>query len=218
VAEGRPLNLVDHLLRLARGAEALAQPAPWIRGLDVEIRAWLAAAGTRDDRALRLALHGAEGLVSACLEPLPSTPHPYRLAPLPHPRGDLRGSTLARHKGLSGPWRPPVLAEARKRGAEDALLLWPDGTLVETTLAALALEVAGTLLLPPPDGRVASLAEALELPAWAAARGLAPRWEGIRLDQVAGGRLWCLNAVRGFWPAILLGSPAPEDPPWASRI
>lgn len=204
VAGGLPQHLAAHLSRLEDGAGALALPAPWISGLAPAIRAWIAGAGIPGDRALRLALHGPEGLVSARLEPLPSTPFPYRLAPLPHPMGDLRGSALARHKGLSGPWRQPALAAARSRGAEDALLLWPDGTLAETTLAALGLEVEGALILPPPAGRVASLTESLEVPTWAAARGLDLRREEIRLDQVGEGRLWCLNAVRGFWPAILL--------------
>ncbi len=51
---------------------------------------------------------------------------------------------------------------------------------------------------------MASLAEALDLPAWAAARGLELRWEGIPLGRVAENRLWCLNAVRGIWAANLL--------------
>ena len=202
VTGGRPSHLTAHLDRLRAGAEALAEPAPWIVGLEGVLEAWVATEAARDG-ALRMVLHGPEGLVSAHLEPLPETPEPYRLAPLRHPGGDLRGNPLARHKGLSGPWRPGVLAEARTRGADDALLLWPEGTLAETAIAALALEVGGVLALPPPEGRVASLAEALDLPAWAAARGLAMRWESLHLDQVADGRLWCLNAVRGIWPAIL---------------
>jgi len=172
-------------------------------GLEAALGDWVAG-GTSGDGALRLTLHGPEGLVSARLEPLPQTPQPYRLAAMLHPKGDLRSSPLARHKGLSGPWRPPVLAEARARGADDALLLWPEGTLAETAIAALALEVEGALVLPPPGGRVASLAEALDLPAWAAARGLEVRWESIPLGRVAEGRLWCLNAVRGIWAANLL--------------
>lgn len=202
VTEGRPCHLAAHLDRLRAGAEALAEPAPWIAGLEGVLEAWVAA-GTVRDGALRMVLHGPEGLVSARFEPLPGTPEPYRLAAMLHPGGDLRGDPLARHKGLSGPWRPPALAEARERGADDALLLWPEGTLAETAIAALAVEVAGALLLPPPEGRVASLAEALDLPAWAAARDLKLRWEAIPLGRVAEGRLWCLNAVRGVWPAIL---------------
>lgn len=203
VMKGRPRHLSAHLERLRAGAEALSEPTPWMSGLEEALGDWVAA-GTSGDGALRLTLHGPEGLVSARLEPLPQTPQPYRLAAMLHPRGDLRSSPLARHKGLSGPWRQPVLAEARARGADDALLLWPEGTLAETAIAALALEVGGVLLLPPPEGRVASLAEALDLPAWAAARDLALRWEGIPLGRVAGNRLWCLNAVRGIWAANLL--------------
>ncbi|HEX9011583.1 MAG TPA: aminotransferase class IV [Holophagaceae bacterium] len=203
VVEGHPRHLAAHLDRLQKGAEALAQPAPWVGGLEAQLAAWIAA-GARGEEALRMALHGSEGLLSAHLEPLPWTAIPYRLAPMPHPMGDLRGSALARHKGLSGPWRQPALVEARRRGADDALLLWPDGSLAETTLATLALEVEGALILPPGEGRVASLTEALDLPAWAAARKLDLRREGIPLHRVAQGSLWCLNAVRGVWSAILL--------------
>ena len=202
VALGRPVHLPAHLERLRLGAEALGEPAPWIAGIEMPLRDWIAG-GALAEGALRLALHTAEGLVSARLEPLPVTPDPYRLAPMPHPRGDLRGDALARHKGLSGPWRQPALAEARSRGAQDALLFWPDGTVAETAIAALALEAGGTLFLPPPEGRVASLAEALDLPAWAEARGLALRQKPIPLAEAAGACLWCLNAVRGIWPAML---------------
>lgn len=203
VVQGHPRHLAAHLDRLQRGAEALGRPAPWVGGLEAQLTTWIAA-GTPRGEVLRLALHRPDGLLSAHLEPLPRTPIPYRLAPMPHPMGDLRSNALARHKGLSGPWRQPALAEARRRGADDALLLWPDGSLAETTLATLALEVEGALLLPPWEGRVASLAETLDLPAWAAARELEVRREAIPLHRAAEGGLWCLNAVRGVWSAILL--------------
>jgi branched-subunit amino acid aminotransferase/4-amino-4-deoxychorismate lyase len=101
-----------------------------------------------------------------------------------------------------------VLAAAHAAGAHDALLLWPDGTVAETGIAAVALEREGELWIPPPAGRVASLAEALELPIWARERGLALLTRPFPLEEVASGTLWCLNAVRGMWQAESL-SPLP---------
>jgi len=156
------------------------------------------------EAALRLELHLDLKLLDARLEPLPLAASPYRLAPMPHPMGDLRTDPLAPHKGLSGPWRPHVLSEAWRRGAEDALLLWPDGTLAESAIATVALEVDGQLILPPAEGRVASVTERLDLPAWAEAREWTLSHAVLPLEICAEGRLWCLNALRGLWPAVIL--------------
>ena len=201
VREGIPPHLDAHLERLRAGARALGHEVPWLTFAAAELLRWLESRSTVEG-AMRLALHLDLRLLAARMEPLPPAPFPCRLAPMPHPMGDLRPNPLARHKGLSGPWRPVALAEARRRGAEDALLLWPDGTLAETAIAAVALEHEGSLTLPPPQGRVASVAERLDLPAWAEAHGLVLRTEELFLG--AAGRLWCLNALRGIWPATLL--------------
>jgi branched-subunit amino acid aminotransferase/4-amino-4-deoxychorismate lyase len=140
----------------------------------------------------------------ARLEPLPVSPDPYRLVVMPHPLNEGRSDPQAPHKGLSGPWSAAIRTEAQRLGGEDALLLWPDDTLAETAIAAVGLEVNGTLLLPPPEGRVASLAERLDLPAWAAGRGLRIEAAPIPRSRTQEGRLWCLNALRGIWPASLM--------------
>lgn len=119
----------------------------------------------------------------------------------PHPLGGPGGHPLAAHKGLTGAWGQEALSRARAAGADDALLVWPDGTLAETGLAGIALEVEGELWLPPPEGRVASLAERLDLPGWAGSRPL--RVRPFREEDLARGRLWCLNALRGIWPGGL---------------
>jgi branched-subunit amino acid aminotransferase/4-amino-4-deoxychorismate lyase len=144
------------------------------------------------------------GVLSARLEPLPITPRPYRLAVLPHPLAQRRGDAMVVHKGLAGPWGSGVLAMARQLGAEDALLLWADATLAETAVAAVCVEIDGVLTLPPAEGRVASLAVDLDLPAWAAAKDLRITMAGMSLEQARRGQLWCLNALRGIWPADLL--------------
>lgn len=203
IRQGLPLHLEAHLERLRAGAAALGSGAPWLAEAGLELSQWLAGLDV-PEAALRLELDVDRERLEARLEPLPRAPSPFNLAPMPHPMGDLRPQPLARHKGLSGPWRPQALARARQRGAEDALLLWPDGTLAETVIATVALERQGALILPPPQGRVASVAERLDLPAWAEARGWTLCLAPIALGDCEGGQLWCLNALRGLWPATLL--------------
>jgi hypothetical protein len=137
-------------------------------------------------------------------EPFAALPAPYRLLPRPHPLGDARGESFAPHKGLMGPWSAAALAEARAAGADDLLCLWPDGTVAETAIASVALHLDAALRLPPPEGRVASLAEALDLPDWAAARGLEICTAPITLPECAHGTLLCFNAARGVWQAEIL--------------
>ncbi len=136
----------------------------------------------------------------ALLEPLPDLRLPYALKPLAHPLE--RGLPLAAHKGLLGLWNAVPLRDAQESGAEDALLFWPDGTLVETAIASIALEMEGELWLPPHEGRVASLAERMDLPIWAGDRPR--RLQPFTTVDLGRGQLWCFNAVRGIWPGTLL--------------
>jgi len=200
---GVPRHLAAHLERLQAGAEALGRPPHWLDEAAEELGHWLKR-HPASEAALRLELHLDHKLLDARLEPLPLAAAPYRLAPMPHPMGDLRTDPLAPHKGLSGPWRPQVLSEAWRRGAEDALLLWPDGTFAESAIATVALQVGGQLILPPAGGRVASVTERLDLPVWAEARDWTLSHAALSLEDCAEGQLWCLNALRGLWPAAIL--------------
>ena len=204
VHQGQPRHLVHHLARLRSGAELLGHPTPWLESIQEDIFRWLEQSLSGEDAALRLVLHPEHAFVLARLEPLPRPPSPCRLIPLPHPMKEGRSDPRAPHKGLLGPWGSAVLKEAHQHGGDDALLLWPDGTLAETAIAAVGLELGGTFLLPPSEGRVASLAERLDLPEWATQRGLRIDVAPISLTQVPNGRLWCLNALRGIWPAVLV--------------
>ncbi|MDP1830667.1 MAG: aminotransferase class IV [Geothrix sp.] len=204
VLRGQPRHLEPHLDRLQSGAVVLGQPAPWLPGIQVDLLRWLEAALSGRDAGLRLILHPKAGFVSARLETLPRAPSPCRLIPMLHPWAEARSDPAAPHKGLRGPWASAAWAKAHRLGGEDALLLWPDGTLAETAIAAVGLEVDGVLLMPPPEGRVASLAERLDLPAWAAGRGLRLDTATIPLARAPEGQLWCMNALRGIWPAILM--------------
>ena len=204
VLRGTPRHLEAHFLRLEAGAAALGHPVNWLPGLQMEVSAWLISVVHGEDAALRLALHPGAGLLSARLEPLPAPPQPCRLTVMSHPLGERRSDPLVMHKGLSGPWGSRVLVEARRLGAEDALLLWPDGTLAESAIATLGVEFGDILMIPPPQGRVASLAERLDLPGWAGSRGFRIERADIPLARAREGRVWCMNALRGIWPATLL--------------
>jgi branched-subunit amino acid aminotransferase/4-amino-4-deoxychorismate lyase len=200
-AEG-PRHLEAHMNRLRQGASCLGWEPSWLASSVQDLSLWIGAQAPQGEQALRLLLE-PQRLV-ATLEPLPRAPSPCRLVPLAHPMEARRWDPASRHKGLCGPWSRAVLATASALGGDDALLTWSDGTLAETAIAALALEVGGVLCLPPPEGRVASLAEALDLPRWAAARGLELCWQPIPVGRVPVGRLWCMNTLRGIWPATLL--------------
>lgn len=197
-----PEHLQAHLSRLEAAAE---EPVPWLSEVIEELHAWAGSTPA----ALRLRLDARHGQLWARRESLPATPHPYRLLPLPHPLPPLGAP---RRKGLDGRWEAAPLAAARAFGAEDALLLWPDGTLAESAIATVAWERGRELLLPPPGGRVAGLGERLTLPGWAAARGLSLHTSPIHLAELGDGRLWCVNALRGVWPAELHLPRASADP------
>ena len=181
------------------GAAAIGEAAPWVMEEREAITAWVAAGSSDFEEALRLRLQGKQ--LWAVLEPVPVVPSPYILRLAPHPHGHPARHPLAPHKGLLGVWNLASLNEAKAAGAHDALLHWPDGTLVETAIASIALEVEGELWLPPAEGRVASLAERLDLPEWAGSREL--RVRAFTAEDLPHGRLWCFNAVRGVWPGVL---------------
>ncbi|MBK9796113.1 MAG: aminotransferase class IV [Holophagaceae bacterium] len=204
VFRGVPRHLEAHLQRLEAGALALGRPVDWLGGIRFDLEAWVKLVAGTEEAALRLVLDPGTALLTAWLEPLPVAPRPCPLALLSHPLGARRLDPILRHKGLGGPWGKELLAQARRLGAQDALLQWPDGSLAETSMAAVGIEVGGVFWVPPPEGRVASLAERLELPAWAQARELRVETAVLPLSLALDGQLWCMNALRGFWPATLL--------------
>ncbi|HJW73477.1 MAG TPA: aminotransferase class IV [Geothrix sp.] len=200
-----PQHLNVHLARLEAGALALGNSTEWLGAAGQSLLEWLHIEATVEPCALRLQLHPDQGLLIAELGPLPRHRLPYHLVAMEHPLASQRNETATRHKGLCGPWSAQVLDVASQMGAQDALLIWPDGTLAETAIAALGLEVEDILYVPPAEGRVTSIAEALDLPAWAAGRGLQLRQEPIPKARIRDGKLWCMNSLRGIWPAKVAG-------------
>lgn len=203
ILAGAALHREAHLRRLQVALDSLGASRNW---LDEAFEAALSGAG---EGILRLRVLVQAQRLLARQEAWAPLPSPYRLSPSPHPLGEARGDPAARHKGLRGDWSAAALALARSRGADDLLCLWPDGTLAETAIASVAVVDDARLRLPPREGRVASIAEAEELPRWAEARGLALEHEPVPLSEIPGKRLLCFNAVRGVWQAEVLPSARP---------
>jgi len=194
--DGQGVHWTSHLSRLRLGAIKLGWDVSWLDGTGPQVAAWMAAAGPVVGRMQLL-----PDALSVRLEAIPDHVGSYGLLAMGHPLGDIRSDSRSAHKGLLGAWDIEARNQAKAKLADDALLLWPDGTLSETAIAAIGLQVAGKLRMPPKEGRVASIAEAIELPLWASSRGLEVRYGPIRLDEVSTGQLWCMNAVRGLWQA-----------------
>jgi len=203
IREGSVLHRDAHLRRLQEALDHLGIPRDWLD------EAFAAAVGAASDGILRIRVVGAERHLLTRLEPWSPLPSPYRLQPAPHPLGEARGDPAARHKGLRGDWSAEALALARSRGAEDLLCLWPDGTLAETVIASVAVEDGLSLRVPPREGRVASIAEAEDLPRWAEARGRVLVRGPVPFREIAGKGLVCFNAARGVWQAEVLPSAEP---------
>ncbi len=202
VIGGEILHLGAHLQRLQGSAAALGWNGAWLEAEFPRLADWVRKRSAAKAMALRL--HLRETQLRAALEAIPATASPYLLLPRPHPLGHPGDEPLAPHKGLTGTWGAELLGPAKVAGASDAILYWPDGVLVETAIASIGLARDGELWVPPPEGRIASLAERLDLPPWAAARGWRCRVRPFTLADAAEGQLLCFNALRGVWPADVL--------------
>ena len=196
LVNGQGRHWTSHMARLRLGAAELGWGIAWLSESEPEITSWFSTTG--------MAICRMQLFPDALSVQLERVPDPFsycRLLAQVHPLGDIRGSVNATLKGLLGDWDIRARDQAHESLADDVLLLWPDLTLAETTIAAIGLEVADKLLLPPVEGRVASITEAFELPGWAQSRRLIVQYRPIRLEEVSGGQLWCMNALRGLWQA-----------------
>lgn len=205
VEEGLPRHREAHEERLRLALVALGADPAWLGAALAEAWDWVREAST-GTQALRLQADPATRSLRALLEPLPESVQPYTLLPMPHPFRDHRGDPLAPHKGCRGPWSREVLARAREAGALDALLLWADGSLAESAIAAVGWVQGSRLWLPSPEGRVRSIAELRDLPRWADERGWTVAYGSPSLQEASTGQLWCFNALRGLWPARLFAT------------
>jgi branched-chain amino acid aminotransferase len=155
---GVVFRLDRHLARLNAGLDALGVTPPLASELAAVIDKTLEANSLRDAR-VRLTVSAGRGggrpdlssstapTVLVVAEPAPPDPGPAVLA-IASQRVD-RSRPLPRAKTANYLASIVALAEARHAGADDALLLHPDGDIVEAATANVFLITSGRLLTPP---------------------------------------------------------------------
>jgi branched-chain amino acid aminotransferase len=127
---GRPFALEDHLDRLERSAAAIELPVDR-RALEAEIDSLLAEFG-RDDGQLRILITRG-GRRIAITEPLPEHAEKVRLATVTY----LPSVILTGVKSLSYAANMQATRIAQAQGAEEAVLVTPDGTVLEAPTSTI---------------------------------------------------------------------------------
>lgn len=221
VEQGRAFALTRHLRRLERSARGIGLAAPDEDALRAGVAAVLAAAP--DAGRVRITVTGGPGpLGSDRLEPTqqrhtlvvlagPATRSPTsRVVRVPWVRNER--SSVAGLKTTSYAENVVALAEARRRGADEAVLANTVGHLCEGTASNAFVERDGELLTPPlSSGCLAGITRELALE-WGAAAGLPVREaaEGeLRyevLDEVLAGtaHLTMTGSIRNVSPVVQL--------------
>lgn len=128
--EGRPFALVDHLDRLERSAAAIE--LEFDRGaLEREIDALLTEAGGPDGQLRLIVTRGGRRIVA--IEPIPPHAEMVRVATVTyHPTVILNGV-----KSLSYAANMQATRLAKAQGADEAVLVTPDGTVLEPPTSAI---------------------------------------------------------------------------------
>jgi branched-chain amino acid aminotransferase len=140
--EGRPFALTDHLDRLVRSATAIELSFDRA-ALEAEIEALLAVAGPIDGQLRLIVTRGGRRI--AATEPIPDHGETLSLATVTYsPTVILNGV-----KSLSYAANMQATRIAKSRGAEEAVLVRPDGTVLEPpTSSVFWVSLDGTLRTP----------------------------------------------------------------------
>jgi len=146
--EGKPFALVDHLDRLERSAGAIE--LSFDRGaLEGEIGALLAQAGPVEGQLRLIVTRGGRRI--AAIEPIPPHPDTVRLVSVTYsPSVILNGV-----KSLSYAANMQATRIAKGKGADEAVRVRPDGTVLEPpTSSVFWVSAEGELRTPALDGGV----------------------------------------------------------------
>jgi len=152
---GRPFRLEQHLVRLEGSAAHLGLPVPDRDAVRALVRDALDAAGVGDAGVRIYWTPGAPGagpsaivLVSGIPDSIESTrARGQRLVSLAFP-GRSAAWLLPGTKSVSYATHVAAEAEARRRGADDAVLVDPGGTVLEGTVTNVWWREGGVLLTP----------------------------------------------------------------------
>jgi len=128
--EGKPFALVDHLDRLQRSAAAIEME--FDRGaLEAEIGALLSEAGAVEGQLRLIVTRGGHRI--AATEPIPAHPETLSLATVTYcPSVILNGV-----KSLSYAANMQATRIAKGQGADEAVLIRPDGTVLEPPTSSI---------------------------------------------------------------------------------
>lgn len=226
---GRPFALAEHLDRLIAGAERLALPAVPRTGLEEIADAAHAAAGRPADCALRYYWTGGrEGAgVSVVLATISDLPAGFdaqrtvgiRVASMSlgvdaAPR-DALPWLLAGVKSTSYAVNLAARAEAVRRGAEDALFLAADGTVLEGPTSNVWWRRGRILRTPALDLGVLAGVTRTQIAALGRAAGYTVEEGRWPLAEIAGAdEAWMSSSLRELMPIVALdGAPVGDGRP-----
>ncbi|HKB51982.1 MAG TPA: aminotransferase class IV [Solirubrobacterales bacterium] len=202
--EGRPFALGDHLDRLERSSAMIQLEFDRI-ALEREIDALLAEAGGGPDGQLRLIVTRG-GRRIAAIEPIPAHAETLRLATVTYcPTVILNGV-----KSLSYAANMQATRLAQAQGADEAVLVTPDGTVLEPPTSAIFwVSPQGTLRTPALEvGVLESITRDRLVKALHVEEGAWPV-----ADLRAAGEAFLASTTREIQAvAAIDGSPLPEAP------
>ena len=159
VYDGRPFALEDHLKRLERSALNLRLPLD-LEAVRTDANRLLAHAGPGPDHELLRIVVTRGGRRLLLTEPLPDAPERIRLQSITYaPTGVLDGV-----KSLSYAGNMLASRLARERGADEALLVTPQGHVLEAPTSSIFWVKDGDIWTPPLSEHIlASITRALVL-------------------------------------------------------
>ncbi|HEU4808787.1 MAG TPA: aminotransferase class IV [Homoserinimonas sp.] len=152
------------------------------------------------------------------------------------PAPELKVSiTVATHSGpdprtqpmIKGPDTAALLqarTRAQQRGADEAIILSPDGFIVEGAYSAMLWWRGGTLCAPSPELERVDSVTARSVIALATALGVEVHYESVPPDDLDGLEVWALSALHGIRivTAWLDGPSLAEEPgrlsQWRARL
>ncbi|MET7305314.1 aminodeoxychorismate lyase [Embleya sp. NPDC005575] len=228
IVDGRPRYLDEHLARLARSAAALRMPPPdaeaWRRCLAVAIDRH----GVVGESYARLVLTrgpegGGPGTGYVLVDPIPASTRRARaegVRTVTVTRGvvatpaDRVPWLLSGAKTLSYAVNMAAQRWARAHGADDAIILAEDGTVLEAPTAAVVVASAHTLRTPPLDlGILASIAQRRLFDAAAGAGWKCGHARLSVADLRAADGVWLVSSVRLAVRVTAIDAvPCPQSP------
>ncbi len=207
---GRPFRLDEHLMRLAGSAERLGLPPPDLPALEALVRETLDAAAVAD---VSLRLYWTPGAADAApsaivlVSAIPSWIEPVRvrgqrLVSLTFPRRSAAW-LLPGTKSVSYATHVAAEAEARRRGADDAVLVDLDGTVLEGTVTNVWWREGDVLMTPALELGILAGETRAALLGLAADEGYAVETGAFPLSRLlAADEVFTTSSVREVMPVV----------------